>query len=104
VLSRAVRLAVVAGWACVFAITSWTSVSSAADGLDDGAIKRLVELLGDDQFQVREQATRDLLKVGPRALGPKTVPAISIAKCVTVASGFSALFGKWNWKVGSSGS
>jgi hypothetical protein len=68
--ARAARLAVVAGLACVFAFTSWASVSSAADGPDDGAIKRLVELLGDDQFQVREQATRDLLKVGPRALGP----------------------------------
>jgi hypothetical protein len=40
---------------------------SAAEGLDEAAIKRLVTLLGDDQFQVREQATSDLLKAGPRA-------------------------------------
>ncbi len=40
----------------------------AADVPDDATIKRLVASLGDDQFQVREQATRELLKAGPRAM------------------------------------
>jgi hypothetical protein len=44
------------------------AADSPTSGLDEAAIKRLVGMLGDDQFQVREQATRELLKAGSGAL------------------------------------
>ena len=67
-LARAAVLSVAVGVIFSVAIAGQAAVGVADDAPDDAAIKRLVGLLGDDQFQVREQATRDLLKAGPRAL------------------------------------
>jgi hypothetical protein len=41
--------------------------SRTMDGTDDARLKALVRQLGDDSFQVREQASHKLVAVGPRA-------------------------------------
>src|SRR5262249_53300835 len=59
-ITRAIRLAMV-----VFALTP---AAFAGNDLDDKVVEQLVRQLGDDDFAVREAATKKLEETGPLAL------------------------------------